>query len=172
MQALTCLKTRRSVRNFKDTPVSQEIINDILDCARRAPSANNSQPWTFIVVKDQAQRSALSQVQPWASFVASAPICIALCMTEVGADFSPSNYLSVACAGENILLAAHAHGLAGCWAYVKDFNDSSVEEKARDILTVPDNVEIIALFPLGYPDQEPKAKQLKDLEQLVHQEQW
>ena len=172
MQALTCLKTRRSARVFKDTPVPQEIIDDILDCARRAPSANNSQPWTFIVVRDQARRSALSQVQPWASFVVSAPVCIVLCMTDAGADSSPSNYLSVACAGENILLAAHAHGLAGCWTYVKDFNDSSVENKAKDILAVPDNVEIIALFPLGYPDQEPKGKQLKDQKQLVRREQW
>jgi nitroreductase len=150
MKALACLKTRKSIRKFKDVPVSQEIINDILDCARSAPSANNSQPWSFIVVQDPAQKEKLSQVQPWASFVADAPVCIVLCMTGAGSDFSLSNYLSVACAGENILLATHAHGLASCWTYVKDFNDSSVEEKAREILKVSKDLEIIALFPVGY----------------------
>ena len=150
MDALTCLKTRRSIRKFKDTPVSQEIIDDILDCARKAPSAHNYQPWQFIVVKDEDQRQALSQVQPWASFIANAPICIVLCMTNVGADFSPSNYLSIACAGENILLAAHAHGLAACWTYVKDFADPEPELKARKILQIPKDVEIIAMIPIGY----------------------
>lgn len=172
MQALKCLKTRRSARVFKDTAIAQEIIDEIIDCARKAPSANNSQPWAFIVVKDQEQRQALSKVQPWASFVAKAPVCIALCMTSAGADSSPSNYLSVACAGENILLAAHAQGLAGCWAYVKDFNDPEPEKKTREILAVPDAVEIIALIPIGYAKHEPKSKSLKEKEQLVHQEQW
>ncbi len=151
MEALTCLKTRRSIRKYKNTSVSQEIIDDILECARSAPSANNSRPWHFIVVRDQAQKEKLSQVQPWASFVADAPVCIVLCMTSAGSDFSPSNYLSVACAGENILLAAHAHGLGSCWAYVKDFNNTSVEEKARTVLKVSEDLEIIALFPIGYP---------------------
>lgn len=151
MDALTCLKTRRSIRKFKDTPISQEIVDDILDCARKAPSAHNYQPWAFIVVKDRDQRQALSQVQPWASFIANAPMCIVLCMSKTGADFSPSNYLSIACAGENILLAAHAHGLAGCWTYVKDFNDPEPEKMAREILQVPKDVEIIAMIPIGYP---------------------
>ena len=172
MDALTCIKTRRSIRKFKDTPVPQEIIDDIIDCARRAPSAHNYQPWAFIVVRDQDQKKKLSQIQPWSFFMAGAPVCIVLCMTNTGTDFSPSNYLSVACAGENILLAAHAHGLASCWTYVKDFNNSKPEQKARKILLVPEDVEIIALIPIGYPDQKASPKQVKELKKLLHQEQW
>jgi nitroreductase len=172
MQALSCLKTRRSIRKFKNTPVSQEIIDNIIDCARRAPSAHNYQPWAFIVVRDQLKKEKLSQIQPWASFVAEAPVCIALCMTDAGVDFSPSNYLSVACAGENILLATHAQGLASCWVYVKDFNKSAVEKKAKDILAVPENVELIGLFPIGYPDQEIKSRNLKDKSEIMRDEQW
>ena len=56
MDTLDCIKTRRSIRKYKDTPIADEIINDILDCARRAPSSCDTQPWDFIVVKEQKKR--------------------------------------------------------------------------------------------------------------------
>lgn len=172
MDTIECLKTRRSIRKFKQTPIPQEIIADILDCATKAPSGCNTQPWSFVIVKDEATKKALSKVQQYASFVAQAPVCIVACFSKGENLFTPSGYLSIAAAVENILLAAHSYGLGTCWTYVKDFDDPSPEKKAREILGVPEDVEVICLIPIGYPDQKITGRKLKDMKDILHEEKW
>jgi nitroreductase len=172
MEAIECIKTRRSIRKFTSTPVPDEIIADIIDCAQKAPSANNTQPWAFIVVKDEHKRKLLSKVQSYCSFIEQAPVCIVACLTPGEDLFPPARYLSIACAVENILLSAHAYGLAGCWTYVKDLNNSTVENKVKEILNIPKDVEVICLVPIGYPDQEVRGRNLKKREEILHNDQW
>jgi nitroreductase len=172
MDALECLKTRRSIRKYKDTPVPQEIIDDIIDCAMKAPSAMDTQPWIFIVVKDPEIRKAISVSKKYASFIQSAPICIVACLDTGKNEIPPSNYISVACAIENLMLAAHAHGLGSCWTYIKNTDDPSVEQRIKDILNIPENIEAIAAIPIGYADQEPRFRRLKEKESILHEEKW
>jgi nitroreductase len=172
MDAIECLKTRRSIRKFKSTPIPQEIVDDILDCAIKAPSGCNTQPWSFVIVKDETTRKALSKIQPYSSFVAQAPLCIVACFSKGENLYSPSGYLSIAAATENILLAAHSYGLGACWTYVKDFDDPSVENKARKILDIPDDIEVICMIPMGYPDMEAIPKKLKNVADILHNEKW
>jgi nitroreductase len=172
MNALDCIKSRRSIRKYKKKEVPEEIINDILECGMKAPSSCNTQPWAFIVVKDKDKINALSKISDYSSFVADAPLCIVVCLTPEKLTFTPNKYHSVACAIENMLLAIHAHSLGSCWTFIKDFDDTEVEEKAKTILNIPKDVEAICMLPIGYPDEQPVKKDLKDSGELIHYETW
>ncbi len=172
MDAIDCLKTRRSIRKYKDKTVPDEVIEDIIDCALSAPSSCDTQPWSFVIVKAKEKLKALSKVQKWASFVENANFCIIPCMREGKYLFEPSKYFSMACCIENILLAVHAQGLGCCWTYIKDFNEPEIEENVRKILGIPENVEVICLLPIGYPDEHPKNHKIKDKKDVVYFENW
>lgn len=172
MDAIECIKTRRSIRKFQDKSVPDDIIEDILDCARNAPSANNAQSWSFIIVKDKGVKDRLAKVQSWSSFISSSPVCIVVCCDATFNQFRPAKYLNSACAAQNIMLAAHAYDLGACWCYVKDLDDPSVEGKVKDILKISEGVEVLCMIPIGYPDEKPHPKKVKGLEKIVHNEQW
>ena len=172
METINCIKSRRSTRQFKDTPVSKEIIDEILDCGMHAPSGCNTQPWSFIVVKEKETLKSLSKVTKYGSFVEQAPVCIVACMTHEAIDLKPSAYMSVACAVENMLLCIEDHGLGSCWTYIKDFDNPKPEEETRKLLNIPEDVEVICMLPIGYTDQKPKEKILKKMEDIVHEVAW
>lgn len=172
MDAIDCIKTRRSIRKYKNKEVPQEIIDDILECGLRAPSSCDTQPWAFIVVKDIETRKALSKVSRYSSFIADAPVCIVACLTPGELRYNPNKYLSVACAVENMLLAIHSYELGSCWTYIKDLDDPIVEEKAKKILKIPKNTEVICMLPIGYPDQKITKRELRKKKGIVHIEKW
>ncbi|MHA1953776.1 MAG: nitroreductase family protein, partial [Candidatus Heimdallarchaeaceae archaeon] len=70
---LDLLKTRRSIRKYKNTPVEEEKIQKCLEAARWAPSASNKQPWEFLIVTDETIRMKLTELHPYAKFVAESP---------------------------------------------------------------------------------------------------
>lgn len=173
MDAIECIKTRRSVRKYMDKDVPDHLIDEILDCAMKAPSAHNKQPWSFIVVKDKNKIKKLSELHQWSSFVSGAPVCIVVCLTkETKSDFQPSMYLSVAAAIQNMLLAIHSLGLSSCWTYLKDFEHTLAEDGAKKLLNIPDDVEAICMLPIGYSDQKIPGRFLKDKKDLVHFDKW
>ena len=71
---LNLLKTRRSIRKYKNKPVEEEKIEKCLEAARWAPSASNRQPWEFIVVKDENTKRKLSTIHPYGKFIADSPV--------------------------------------------------------------------------------------------------
>jgi len=172
MKLIDCIKTRRSIRKYKDKEVSDDVIRELIDCARHAPSSCDTQPWEFVVIRDKAVREKLSQIHKFASYVKGAPVVIAICYDEKRCTYSPSNYLSSAAATENLLLTIHDKGLGSCWTYVKDFEDPEIEVKVKKILKVPDNIGVLCLLPIGYPDQKPVKRELRSVEDIVHNEKW
>ena len=74
MDVLKILKSRRSIRRYKSTPVEEEKLMRCLEAARWAPSASNKQPWEFIIVKDEKVRKKLAEIHPYARFVAESPV--------------------------------------------------------------------------------------------------
>lgn len=162
MDAIKCLKTRRSIRKYTAETVTDKQINEILECARNAPSAHNCQSWEFIVVKDEKKKTQLSQVHQWAGFVKDAPVVIVTCHNKNRDTFTPpsTNRFTPAVAVENILLAAHALGLGACWVYVKDDKEPNIEENVKKILDLPENLEVICQVPIGHPNEKPHIKKL------------
>jgi nitroreductase len=142
MDVFEAVKIRRSIRAYKSTPVSKEKLEKILEAARLAPSANNIQPWHFIVVTDPEKRAKLAKA-PFAGFLKEAPVVIVGCGDQKA---SPKWFMvDVAIAMQNMVLTATSEGLGTCW--VGSFN----EDQVREMLKIPENYRVVALLALGYP---------------------
>lgn len=164
MDALEALKTRRSVRSFTEKPVSREIIEQVVDAARLAPTANNIQPWEFIVVTHEATRKQIAGVTGYGKFIADAPVCIAVFCKD------SKYYLEDGCAAtENILVGAHALGVASCWV-AGDKKDYAGE--VGKILEAPDSYKLVSLIALGYSSVSVsvRAKGKRELHEVIHWE--
>jgi len=163
---LALLKGRRSIRRYRPDPVPDELIEQILEAGRWAPSASNRQPWTFIVVQDKdilqqvAQHAAYYFVR-WAH-VKDAPLLIALCGDARHPIYRQFLHEDVGLAGSQIMLQAKALGLGTCWL-------GGLDRKAiAGILRVPNHVEIIGLLAVGFPDEEPESRSRKPLSEIVY----
>jgi len=157
------LLSRRSIRKFKDKEVSKDILLKILDIARYAPSARNAQPWEYIVITDKSIIRELSKTRG----LASKPLENAAAAIAVVTDpsISPNTHMiDGACTTMYILLAAHALGLGAVWINALD------HPVMKKILRIPESKFLLCIIALGYPDEKPKAKPRKPLNELVHYE--
>src|SRR5271157_38226 len=110
MDCISALKTRRSVRAYTGEPVTREVLIDLVDCGRLAATAINIQPWEFVVVTAPPMLRAIAAATDFGKFIAQAAACIVVLCRDT------KYYLEDGCnASQNILVAAHAHGLGSCW---------------------------------------------------------
>ncbi len=154
------LKTRRSIRRFKKEKVPMEIIEKILDVARYAPSAHNSQPWRFIVIDDRDVLDKLSRIHGGGKPLKNAPQAIIVACDERA---SPDSYL-LDCANATIYiqLAAHALGLGTVWIQtMRNIDD------IRKILGMPGHIVPASILAIGYPDEEPEPRPRIQLEKII-----
>ena len=166
MDVFEAIKVRRSIRKYKPEPVPKEDIEYILEAARQAPSWANRQCWRYIVVSDEATRKKIT-MREWA---AKAPIVIVGCgdPTKAGnLDGRPYYMLDMGISVEHLVLAAAEKGLGTCW-----IGGQFDEKVVRDALGIPESHRVVALTPLGYPDESPAAKDRKSLTELVTWEKW
>ncbi|MEM3913182.1 MAG: nitroreductase family protein [Desulfurococcaceae archaeon] len=158
---LEFLRSRRSVRKFKQTQPPREIILKALDVARYAPSAKNSQPWRFILVDDPDLKSKLANIHVWARPLHSAPLAIVV-VCQI--DESPTSYmLDCANATLYLLLALHALGLGAVWIQAL----RNIEE-IKQILSIPNNAIPVAIIAVGYPDEVPQPRPRRSLNEIVY----
>lgn len=161
------VRQRYSCRKYSPQPVSRQTVLDILEAARLAPSACNKQPWKFVVAEAGLPlHKAVTEAydRPW---VAEAPTFIIACGLHEQAwhraDGKDHTDIDVAIAVEHICLAATALGLATCWICNFDKNLISTA------LQLAQNVEPIAIIPLGFPsphDHAPEKKR-KEMDSIV-----
>lgn len=173
MDIFQVFRDRRSIRKYKDTPVEREKIEQVLDAARLAPSWKNLQCWRFLVLTDPARKevllSAFAEDNPGRKAFLQAPVAIVVCADPTESDVSHGiDYFvaDTAIAFEHICLAAHALGLGTCWMGLFD------EEDMKSRLSIPDNMRVVGVTPLGYPDQEPKPRPRKELAEIVFFDTW
>jgi len=187
----TFLRTRRSIRRFKPDPVPAPVIELILETATFSPSAHNLQPWRFVMVVDATAKKHLGQALttklrfdmtakglPQAEIdsrterslrrVDEAPVIILLCrdMTAIRKDESEEHVMaiqSVAMAGHQLMLAAHAEGLGTIWICWPLY----AQDATREALNLPGNWEPQGMIFLGFADEEPRKKKTKSLDELV-----
>jgi nitroreductase len=170
MDFLDLVKKRRSVRSYLDKPVSDELLEKVLEAGRLAPSACNNQPWVAIVIKDDASRGKLENVYKREWFL-RAPVIIAVCcdrsLSWKSADGRDSCAIDAAIALDHMTLAATELELGTCW--VGAFNAA----EARKVLMLPENIDPIAFSPLGYPGPEKALpKNRKRLDDIVFRERY
>lgn len=142
MDVFEAIQKRRSIRDYKPTPIPEEKLMKILEAGRLAPSASNIQPWHFIVVRDQERRKKLAKAR-WAKFLAKSPVVIVGCGDQRA---SPRWFMvDVAIAMQNMVLTATSEGLGTGW--VGSFDENEV----RELLKIPEKYRVVALLALGYP---------------------
>lgn len=164
MDVYEAIKNRRSVREYKDTPIKEEVLSRILEAARLAPSANNAQRHKFILVRDPEKRNALAKAGSYQKFINQAPVVIIAVALDPSLDEDsgiPFCAIDLAIALDHITLAAVSEGLGTCW--IGAFSQKEV----KSILNIHEKYQVIALMPLGVPNDKPKKKVRKNLSELV-----
>lgn len=173
MDVFESIKTRRSTRRYKPENVSEDQVEKLLEAAIMAPSGGNMQPWDFTIIRDENQKKALARAALGQSFIATAPVVIVVCANKPrtarrygdrGAEFY--SLQDTAAATQNILLAATAMGLAGCW--VGAFNDDAVS----NVLGLPKNIRPVVILPIGVPGESPRMPPRIPLKEILHYEKW
>ena len=169
---LQTIMTRTSVRAFLDRSVSDETIELLLKAAMAAPSAKNSQPWAFVVIKNRALLEKLGASLPNAKMTATAPAAVVICgdLDKALPGEAREYWIQdAAAATENFLLAAHALGLGAVWTGVHPISERI--RILKDTLKLPENVEPFCLIPFGWPAAPAAVKEKWD-PAIVHQDTW
>lgn len=172
---LRLVRSRRSVRRFLDQPVERSKLVACVEAARLAPSAENVQPWRFLIIDDPAVKSrlveeAFSGIYRPTRWAAKAPVLVAilakldLLANRLGAQVQGTHYylIDIGIAGEHFVLQAHELGLGTCW--IGWFN----EKKARQALGIPRGYRLVCFLAVGYPaDPLPKPRPKRSLEEVL-----
>lgn len=175
------IELRRSIRKYKDTPVSQETLESILDAGRFAPSGCNFQPWSFLVITDTELRERIATVDHDQRWMLTAPVIIVAlgdlkAIPEQKSDHplleDESNpalkriIRDVSIAITNIMLESVHQGLGTCWT------GWYFQADMRKALSLPDDIYVCGVLTLGYPDEEPTVKSRKPLHEIVRYNKW
>ena len=170
MDVMEAIRERRSIRSWLDKPIEPEKLARVLEAGRQAPSANNRQPWRFVVVTDEALRQKVARAACDQTFVGEAPVILVGCAIETDRVMACGLHcypIDVAISMTNMTLAAVAEGLGTCW--IGAFH----EDQVRKVLDIPEEVRIVELMPLGYPKSStPPARSRKTTEEFCTYEQW
>lgn len=170
---LNAVRSRRSVLRFEPKPVTDDELEAILEAGRWAPSFANSQPWTFVVVREENTKRELGQLVERIAFAhrgqfavsgkgtGDAPVVIAVVLDPVK---DPQHWVEAgAVATQNMALMAHSLGLASYWAGLS----GKSEAEARRILAIPKGMRVAALLPVGKPAYAPRAGERAPLSSIV-----
>ena len=169
------VRNRRSVRRYLDKPVEREKILACLESARLAPSAENVQPWRFLVIDDPEVKrrfaaAAFSGIYSFSRFAAKAPVLIVilarpdLLANQIGKHIQNISFylIDVGIAGEHLALQAEELGLGTCW--IGWFN----ARQTRKFFHIPRPFKIVSMMALGYPEaRPPREKNRKTLAEIA-----
>lgn len=163
MDFLDVIRSRRSIRFFKELEVEEEKIKKIIDVATEAPSACNRQDWRFIVVTDQSLKNLIVDAGG-AVIIKTAPAVIFALYPNITSNTEYQDHLqSAAAAIQNSLLAINYYGLGGCWIC-----HLPSKKMLRKILNIPGNFDPVAAILVGYPAKEPSKINKKNCaEQII-----
>ncbi len=163
MDVFNCIRTRRTVRDFKPDPVPDAIIHKILQAARWAPSSSNTQPWHFIVVKDRDTIAELGRICTQGTFIGQAPLAIAVVMGETRRP-----QLDAGRALQQMELVGWSEGLGTCFVGIRGEQQTEV----KTLLDIPEEMELITVLPFGYriPREPGTGTPRKPMSEITHGE--
>jgi len=174
MNVIKAMKNRRTVREFSDKPVDMDILGQIVDAARFAPSAGNLQNWKFIFVEDPKMKRKIAKISQNQTWMTSAPVLIVVCNDykdvqklygkQQGQLYSIQN---VTLAAGHLLLAAEELGVSTAWVAVND------DFEMRAALDIPDNIDPEIVIAIGHSAEiEVTTPPKKDLNEITFFEKW
>lgn len=168
-RVLSLARNRRPVRRFADRTVPEEILECVLESARYAPSAKEAQPWRFVVVREGLTRHRIAAAAFNHPHVRTAPVVVLCCArihSHVSGTGRPSFPVDLAAAAQTMMLAAADLGVAASW--IPGFREAGVREAAG----VPDDVPVVALVALGYPQGLGPLPERRPRDEVVAWERW
>lgn len=167
MTIYEAIEKRRSVREYREKEIDEQSLNRIMESARLAPSAHNSQEYKFVIVTDAEKKKQLAQACSDQRFIIKAPVIIVA--VSLNPDYImegevPAYAVDLAIALEHIALSAVEEGLGSCWI------GSFSQKEVKQLLGIPEKYKVVALMPLGTPYEEPGVQSRKSLTQLICKE--
>lgn len=162
---MDAILTRRSIRKYTKEPVPTNIIKELLEAAMCAPSADNEQPWQFIVINDRRILDEIPNVHPYSNMLRQASVAILVCGDKTlskGKDFWVQD---CAAATENILIDVQEKSLGAVWLGI--YPNEEVVKSIQKLLELPSNIIPFSLIPVGYPDEK-KAQENRYNVSRVH----
>ena len=150
--------SRRSIRRYEKKEIPEDVLNQILEAGRNAPSAANMQPIRFIILKDHEIKKKLSTI--FSRFLKEAPVAIVGCADVKARLTGRWAVVDATIAMQNMVIAAWNLGVGSCW--IGAFNQKKVKEK----LKIPEKWKVVALMTLGYPAEQPKTRKKKTFEKM------
>lgn len=181
MPVIEAIRDRRSIRKYKADKIKDEDILQIIEAARLAPSGSNTQPWKFIIIKDEATKKKIVEVDHKQKWMLTAPVFI-VCVSDIRTriedvdlesfwEDSPQPELKLvirdtAIAISYMLLEAQHLKLGTCWTGWYE------QEKMRKVLELPEYLYVSGIITLGYADEKPEMRPRKSLDEIVRYEKW
>ena len=166
---MKAIMARRSLRKYRNEPVSDSDLEDLLKAAMSAPSAGNEQPWEFIIIRDKKNLEAITKIHPYSSMLPGAPAAILVCGDLEKEQFEGFWPQDCSAAVENILIAVQDKGLGSVWLGVYPVKDRV--QGIQKIFSLPENIIPFAILPIGHP-AEKKAPSDRYDKSRVHLEKW
>ena len=163
MNVYDCIRTRRTVRNFKPDPVPPELIHKLVQVVRWSPSSSNLQPWHVVVVTERDTIKKLGEIATQGSFIGDAPLAIAVVMEETNRAA-----LDAGRAIQQMELLAWSEGMGTCFV---GFREQSQQDAVKELLEIPQDMELITVLPFGYRGDTPKGTGVprKAMSEMAHQ---
>ena len=163
MDVFNAIRTRRTIRDFTDAPVSDAVLHKILQAARWAPSSSNTQPWHFIVVRDPDTIRQLGEICTQGAFIGKSQVAIAVVMGETRRP-----QLDAGRALQQMELVAWAEGLGTCFVGIR----GEQQDQVKTLLGIPEDMELITVLPFGYRIMRPAGTGTprKPMSEITHGE--
>ncbi|WGM89539.1 MAG: nitroreductase family protein [Candidatus Bathyarchaeota archaeon] len=159
MSIFEVISNRRSIRSYEDKEIPKQVLDQILEAGRLAPSAVNKQPYRFIVVTKSELKKEMKAI--FSRFLEKAPVVIVGCANVKSRLTGKWAVVDTTIALQNMVLAAWSLGAGSCW--IGSFN----EQKTKQALKIPQDWKVVALISLGYPAETPNARKKKSAEELL-----
>jgi nitroreductase len=179
MDLMEAIRERRSIRKYKADPVSEEALQKVIEAVRWSPSWANTQCWEVIIIRDPSMKSQLANTltttNPSRSSMTEAPLVVVLCGKKGVSGFKKGGAATVkgdwlmfdtGIAMQSLCLAAYGLGLGTVVVGLFD------HKKAEEILGLPQDVEVVAMTPLGYPAAQVGAPKRKEVSEFVFGERY
>jgi nitroreductase len=163
MEVFDAIRTMQAVREYEDRPVPEDVLRRVLEAGRLTASGMNAQPWHFIVVEDPETLRRLGALAKTGPYIAGAPVAIAVVVNQTRLAVSDASRAIHA-----MLLTAWADGVGGNWVGFGGLDE------AKALLGIPDELELLAILPLGYPAAAVGRgkKERKSLAEIASREQY
>jgi nitroreductase len=143
MDVFDAVRTVLAVRQYQDKPVSPDVIRQIVEAGRLTASASNKQPWHFIVVEDRNLLNQLASLATTGGYINQAPLVVVVAIEDTKWSVSDASR-----AVQSMILTAWANGIGSNWV-----GFIGALEQVKQPLGIPNNLNVLAIVPLGYPAQ-------------------